>query len=216
MSIARALRFGIWVIIGLNLLLAAGAIGVFVRMSPAIKNIIERNEVSLNACSRMLASLALAADDQQAPIRTQFDDALTQAKGAITEPGEVEILAIIEAHADAAVADAADSRRIAVGAISELASINSEAMRQADRQARRLGRAGAWGVVFMALGVFAASMVVRRLVFRRIVEPFEEIHAVITANREGQAHRRCTNYGAPREVRDVFEGINQILDRVHH
>ena len=49
MRLAQAVRVGAWILVGLNLLMAVGAIGIFNRMAPAIAVIIERNERSINA-----------------------------------------------------------------------------------------------------------------------------------------------------------------------
>ena len=63
MRLAQAVRVGAWVLMGLNLLMAVGAIALFNRMAPAIAVIIERNERSIGACVDMLASLAGTGSD---------------------------------------------------------------------------------------------------------------------------------------------------------
>ena len=46
---AQSMKFGAWVMIGMNLLMAFGAIWVFTRMAPAIREILSRNARSLYA-----------------------------------------------------------------------------------------------------------------------------------------------------------------------
>jgi hypothetical protein len=96
----------------------------------------------------------------------------------------------------------------------KLDQINREAMVRADRQAQQLGRAGAWGVVFMALAVFLAGVLFIRSLTARVVRPLEEIHAVMTAHRSGETLRRCSGADLSQDVAAVFTGINELLDQV--
>ena len=57
MSASKSVKFGAWLLIALNLLMAFGSIWVFMRMSPAIETIIARNAVSFEATEDMLAAL---------------------------------------------------------------------------------------------------------------------------------------------------------------
>jgi hypothetical protein len=97
----------------------------------------------------------------------------------------------------------------------QLDRINREAMVRADRKAQQLGRAGAWGVVFMALAVFLAGVLFIRSLTARVVRPLEEIHAVMTAHRSGETLRRCSGADLSRDVAAVFTGINELLDQCH-
>ena len=67
MRLAQAVRVGAWILVGLNLLMAVGAIGIFNRMAPAIAVIIERNERSINACVDMLAIMAATGSGSAFP-----------------------------------------------------------------------------------------------------------------------------------------------------
>lgn len=89
-------------------------------------------------------------------------------------------------------------------------------MVKADRQARQFGNGGAWGIVFMASAVFIAGMLFMRSLKRNLVEPLEEIHSVIQAIRNGDSMRRCTGPDAPQEIKTIFSGINEVLDKNAH
>ena len=41
----------------------------------------------------------------------------------------------------------------------------------------------------------------------------EEIDAVLTARRNGDLHRRCIGVGLPRDVQNVLNGVNELIDR---
>ncbi|MBF0469288.1 MAG: hypothetical protein HQK61_10475, partial [Desulfamplus sp.] len=187
MRIAQATRIGAWVLICLNILMALGSIWIFMRMSPAIKEIIEQNEHSLQACEEMLASLATISDD--ADINMQLNDtfrtALDRARNNITEKEEPAAIQMTNTHFSAAFKGDVRAKEQTVAAIILLGKINREAMIAADLRARQLGQAGAWGVVFMATCVFFAGMLFNKNLSSNVVRPVEEIHDVILAYRNG-------------------------------
>lgn len=86
-------------------------------------------------------------------------------------------------------------------------------MFKADRQARQFGNAGAWGIVFMASAVFIAGVVFMRSLKRNLVKPLEEIHSVIQDIRNGDNMRRCTGVDVPQDIKSIFSGINEVLDK---
>ena len=215
MKIVQSVRMGAWLLIGLNLLMALGCIWIFVRMTPAIEMIIERNERSLEACEEMLASLAVISHDVHGnpALRVTFLNALGHAQKNITEKDEPAALESIRAHYTDAFLGNSDSREKTVAAIIRLGKINRAAMIVADRRARQFGNAGAWGVVFMAVNVFFAGMLFKRTVSRNLVAPLEEIHGVISAHQTGDAMRRCSGPDVRGDVKLIYEGINDLLDR---
>ena len=190
MRIAQSVRMGAWLLIGLNLLMALGSIWIFMRMAPAIEVIIERNELSLEACEEMLASLAMIGQDAftNRALETDFENALHRAQNNITEKEEPAALESIKAAYANAFLGSKTAQQETVTAITLLGKINREAMIVADRRARQLGNGGAWGVVFMAVTVFFAGMLLKRTLTRDLVEPLEEIHTVISAHRTGDNH----------------------------
>lgn len=216
MRLAQAVRVGAWTLVGLNLLMALGSIGIFTRMAPAITVIIDRNERSLQACEDMLAALALSIDLGGNEERMRyFKEAFDRAKKNVTEVDEPAVLHSIETTFQAAFRGDFKARQATVDSIVTLGKINREAMIFADGRAQQLGYAGAWGVVFMAVSVFIAGIIFIRGLVRRVVLPLEEIHTVITAQRNGETMRRCTGTDVPQEIRAIFIGINGILDQHH-
>lgn len=216
MRLAQAVRVGAWILVGLNLLMAVGAIGIFNRMAPAIAVIIERNERSIAACVDMLASLAVTGSDAafSTAEAEAFRAAFIRARDNVTEQQEPEILERMDRGLPALFRGEAVARGAMVDDTRLLVRINREAMVRADGQAQQLGRAGAWGVVFMALAVFLAGVVFIRSLTARVVRPLEEIHAVFTAHRGGESMRRCSGADLPQDVVAVFTGINELLDQV--
>lgn len=213
---------GAWIVIGINLLMAFGAIGVFARMSPAIAIILERNDRSLEASEAMLAALAREAagvptgegDPAETSPEARFEAALRIALGNVTEPEERPALEAIEASYEAALDGDALAAERAVEAIETLTSINRLAMARADERAEQLGRAGGWAVAIMAGLAFVASLVLLRQLDRKLIGPLEEVHDVLSSFRGGDRRRRCSLADGNAELRGVCRDLNAILDRL--
>ena len=216
MRTAHTVRMGVWVLMGFNLLMALGSIWIFMRMAPAIAVIIDRNELSLEACEEMLSSLALMEPDASANggLKDRFLGALELVENNITESEEPVALQAIHGEFSQAFAGASQAREGTVAAIRLLGKINRDAMIKADFCARQLGYAGAWGIVFMAATVFFAGMLFKRRLSNNLVVPMGEIEAVISAHQNGDIMRRCTGTDVPREVQSLFDGVNELLDKI--
>jgi hypothetical protein len=215
MKIAQSVRIGLWLLIGLNLFMALGSIWIFMRMAPAIEVIIDRNERSLQACEEMLASLAMITEDraENEVLKITFVNALKRAQNNITENEEpVALESIRVGYSDSFIGNIT-ARQNTVSAIILLGKINREAMIKADLRAKQFGYAGAWGIVFMAVGVFFAGMLFKRSLSKSLIKPLEEIHAVISAHRDGDTIRRCTGSNLPRDIKIVLNGLNEFLDK---
>lgn len=217
MRIAQSIRIGVWLLIGLNLFMALGSIWIFMRMAPAIEVIIDRNERSLQACEEMLASLAMITGDPDADqaLKSRFATALKRAQDNITETKEPVALKSINDDFSDAFTGKITAQQNTISAILFLGKINREAMILADLRAKQFGYAGAWGIVFMAVCVFFAGMVFKRSLSKSLIKPLEEIHAVISAHRNGDTIRRCTGSDLPRDVKTVFNGLNDYFDTIH-
>lgn len=216
MRLAQAVRVGAWLLIGLNLLMALGSIGILMRvMTPEIVGIIERNEGFHHDSEEMLAVLALAGDGMAADARQQagFMAALKRVEENATGKEELTALQAIVASAPAVFTGDYPARLQMVTAIARLGEIKRQEMVQEVERARQFGEAGAWGVVFMAISVFSIGLLFVRSLLRRVVKPMVELHTVITAYRNGETMRRCSGADMPQDVRAVFYGINELLDQ---
>jgi len=215
MKIAQSVHIGLWLLIGLNVFMALGSIWIFMRMAPAIEVIIDRNERSLQACEEMLATLAMVTDDKAAndALKATFINALKRARDNITENEEpVALKSISIGFSDAFIGNIT-ARQNTVSAIVLLGKINRQAMIIADQRAKQFGYAGAWGIVFMAVWVFLAGMLFKRSLSKNLIKPIDEIYAVIMAHRSGDTLRRCSGSDLPRDVKTVFDGLNEFLDK---
>ncbi|PIE22784.1 MAG: hypothetical protein CSA62_10760 [Planctomycetota bacterium] len=213
MGSIRTVRVLMIIFVALHALMAFGAIGVFVRMAPAIEQIIARNLRTQEDCELMLRNLIEAENGtEQHSAEQSFMGALRSARENITEPGEPEALAAISEHMRAAFDGDRDAKSQLLAAISSLSRLNRNAMRNADAQARRLGVGGAWGMVFMAALLFALAMMIVRSISRQVTLPLEELHSVMEMRRSGDTQRRCSLAGTSQDVRLVFDEVNRLLD----
>lgn len=219
MKLAHSVRLAAWLLIGLNLMMAFGSIWVFVRMTPAIELIIDRNVTSLQMCEEMLAALALVNENQSVrttamgSVQETFRKALQKARQNITEQDEPAIIQLIhQSYLKAFTGDATAVTKT-VEAIQSLGAANRAAMVAADKKARQFGNAGAWGIVFMATAVFLIGLLFISSLKKNLLQPLEEIHSVTTAFQHGDTMRRCTGTGMPREIHQVYRELNGILDK---
>lgn len=237
MKPGQSIQFGARILLVLNLLMAMGTLWVFMRMTPAIKVILEQNQQSILAGEEMLAALAMARPPQenQEPVATQiygsetvdiaapqqtlplintFKEALKKSQSNVTESEEPEILGTINRYYVQAFQGDPEATLQTIQAIAKLSQVNRDAMEKADQRARQLGNAGAWGVVFMAALLFLASLLFLRSLRKNLIQPLEEIHAVTLAVRHDDHMRRCTGtHHCPKDIRVIFTELNELLDQ---
>ena len=213
MEVRRDLFMAVGVVVAVNVVISFGAVGLLMRMTPVIGKIIEENVYSNQAVESMLAVLADSntvgfAEER----RSRFDQALELARRNITETEEIAVIDRIERGREKALSGDKAAGVALVRDLLALVDINRRAMGAVDREAQRLGSAGAWAAVAMAVFVFViSSMVIVRL-RRRIVQPLEEVQNVLQAAHRGDRYRRCQLARGPIEIRRVLNGVNHLLD----
>ncbi len=198
----------------LNLLMAFGSIWGFMRMSPVIDILIHKNTRTLVYCQNMLVSIAKLGTDKEEnqELLEDFTRALERAQRNITENEEPTAIDAINKSYKAAFAGDHKASRETVKAIVKLSTINRQAMYAEDVRAKKLGSAGAWGVVFMASAVFLVAILLIRVVRRNLLVPLEEVYAVLMANMHGDKLRRCSGTGDSSEVKLLYDTVNAVLD----
>lgn len=213
MDLRREFLLSFGVLLLLNTLLAFGAIGLFARMSPAIDRILQENVYSIVAVEEMLAELAVAGNEPVGEAgEARLREAIDRTRANITEPEEPALVAILDEELEALLGGAAAPRERFVEAARELIRVNREAMRAADGEARRLGQAGAWAAALVGIGFFGLSLLLVARLRRRLLQPLAELHAVVEAVLSGDRYRRASRMGSARELRQLLEGVNRLLD----
>lgn len=218
MELRRELLLTIGVLVLLNLLLAFGSIGLFVRMGPAIERILQENVYSIVATEEMLTVLAeFGGEPLPKGARALLRESLQKARQNVTENEEEEVLESIERHLFAAMDGDSQARKTVIGELAQLIRINRDAMRRVDEKARRLGSAGAWAAVFIGFLSFVLSLFVVVRFQTRFVRPLVNLYEVLISVHQGNRLRRCHVGEAPREVVQVVHSVNELLDaRMQH
>ena len=209
MHLRKQSRAVFGLILALQLATSFGVIALLTRMGPAIAVVSEENVESLAAVEGMAAALALApSDEARATFLTQYE----RANRNITETAEEPLLQSIKADADAALNGDPLIRARIVANLHQLAEVNRVALRQADAEAQRLARAGAWAAVILALAAFVLVRLVNIRVDRRFVMPILEIASALESVRQGNRYRRCSASSDSPEIQSIAENVNLLLD----
>jgi methyl-accepting chemotaxis protein len=209
MHLRKQSRAVFGLILTLQLATSFGAIALLTRMGPAIAVVVEDNVESLAAVEGMAAALALTpSDGSREAFRAQFE----RADRNITETAEEPLLRSIEADADAALNGDPLIRARLVANLRQLADVNRAALREADEEAQRLARAGAWAAVILALTSFVLVRLINIRVDRRFVMPILEIASALESVRQGDRFRRCSASSDSPEIQSIAENVNLLLD----
>lgn len=213
MELRRELILSIGALVVLNVVLAFGAIGLFVRMGPAIEHLLRENVRSTAAAEEMLVEMAAAGglpltDAARARVRAAYQ----RARDNVTEAEEEPVLRAMARELPAALAGDARARAALVREIHRLSAINRVAMQEGNENAQRLGRAGAWAGVFVGALSFCLSFVVVSRLRRRFLTPLIDLHTVLEGVRRGEQFRRCRKGDVPAEIGQVLASVNMLLD----
>jgi len=159
----------------------------------------------------MLAALA-EPGPASAVRREAFAAALDRARANVTETDEAPLLDQLDRLAPDALDGDAEARLDTVRALERLGAVNRASMAREDVTARQRGTAGAWAAVVLALvGALLSVAVVRRL-RRRVLLPLLDLHDTLRDARAGNRFRRSSVRGAPPEIGQVADGVNELLE----
>lgn len=213
MRIRNEVRFGVGALLAIQILTMIAAVALLARMSPAIGQVLEDNEKSIRAVERMLMALASPpAEAKQGDLRRlQFERALAEAAGNITDPREAPVLERIEGQHEAALAGDPAALAILRTDLWELSDINRDSMLQANDRAKQLGTAGAWALVFLGLIGLLFSMGLLRRARVKLINPVYELGSVLQACSKGDGHRRFSPGRASRDFQEVAEVVNALV-----
>jgi PAS domain-containing protein len=211
----RQLLMAVGLLVAMQLATSLVAIALLTRMGPSVARVLEQNVYSIEAVESMLEALATAGQ-RRGQARRQFEQSLLRAKANVTEPAESELVATLERLGTDAIRGDAVARVEATHALRRLGSVNRDAVRRADDEARRLGRAGAWAGVFLGLAGVALGLLLFREARRQVLGPLEQLHAVARAHRDGERHRRARVPAASPELAEIMVAFNRLLDAQRH
>lgn len=210
----RDLMLAVVVIAGASLGLAFVCVGLFVRMSPAIGHIIQNNAPELQATQSLLGAFAARWGE---PVDSQgvkdIDKALSTLRDRSREDGKVTIGRLTDAVSRAQSGERGPLHDV-VDIANAVTDANFAAMREADRDAQRLGSAGAWLSALGGLGVTLIGLAVFVRLERRVARPARELSRVLSAASRGDRHQRCRPLEGASELEQALASVNMLLDRL--
>jgi PAS domain-containing protein len=213
MRIRDEIRLGVAVLLAVQVLTMVAAVGLLARMTPAIGVVLEENERSIRAVERMMLALTEPMPDPgEADFRrVHFERALVEAEGNITEPAERPVIERITEYYDAALGG--DGRALAAVRTDlwTLGDINRQSMLRANEQAKLLGTAGAWVLVFLGLLGLVLSIAVMRRARIKLIRPIYELEAMLRACSAGDSHQRFSPGDTSKEFHEVAAVVNALV-----
>ena len=161
--------------------------------------------------------------------RARFDRSFSRASNNITEPGEREAIAGIDAlrreyyaKFDAlAVAGAAPARYFAEleplfdrlrGRVDDLLRLNQEAMRAKSRAAEQVARRWFAATLTLAVVLVAASLLLATVLARRIVRPLTTLTAVAERMSQGDLYASAPVFAGVSEISALGTAFNRMAD----
>ncbi|MCC6214995.1 MAG: hypothetical protein IT376_09010 [Polyangiaceae bacterium] len=207
-DVGRVLHASVGALFALQLAAAAAAVGLLGRMAPPVQRIAADNVASLHHVEEMALALASGESSQAA----RFEAALAAARANVTEEPERVPLEILDRERGSALAGDPVARARVLDALGRLGAANREAIGHREVEAGRLGTAGAWTVVGLALlGAIVAAVVLRRIE-RQVLAPLRRLGEVASGVLRGETHRRCHSASGVAEIRESMRVLNELLD----
>lgn len=207
MKFSKSIYLSFLLLLVLTTFLALAGIRGFSRLAPSIEQINRHNTRSLFVAEKMLSSIAIEKN------KKTFENALFLAKENITEIGEKEAVKQIENNYEKAFEGDNLKEEKTVEGIIELSKINRIAMKNAALEAKKLSSVGSWVIVFMTLAIWITGILIIRNVRKNIINPMLEIKDVFECYKKGNKLRRCSKITSSKEFQNVYEEINNLLDR---
>lgn len=216
MRIAKSIKISIWCFILFNLAVAYCCIWIFARMLPSIEAVMANNETTIHASMGMMAMLTQENSGLIRRVKAQpkFEHFLREAESCVSEEGEQNYIDIIRLNYQAAFDRKKLEFNIVVDAIVQLERLNQKAMHNSIKQAEHMGRAGAWGIVFMAAMNFVAGLIFLHNLSIKFIEPLEEVEHTIDDFKKGNTMRRCVVSNQPMGMEKVMRNLNDLLDSI--
>ena len=183
----------------------AGMYG-FQQLEPAINLLNSSNTQSLYYSEQMLTSISVKKD------LNNFKKNLDLAAKNITEPGEKEVVEKIAAGYLPAFKGNKNIEEQTINDIAELTRINRVAMEQSGVKAKKQEAIGIWIILFPSVFIWLVGIALLKRLDRTFIKPVQELNDVIFEYNKGNFMRRCTSVAVSKELQNLYDGINKILD----
>ena len=183
----------------------AGIYG-FQQLEPSINMLNSSNTQSLYYAEQMLTSISVKKDLKK------FEQNLLLAEQNITEDGEKKAVDGIASDYKSAFQGNKYLEEETINDIAELARINRLAMEQAGVKAKQQQAIGVWIILFPSVFIWIIGLALLKRLDRTFIKPIQELNNVIFEYNKGNYMRRCPSVTVTKELQQLYDGINVILD----
>ena len=194
------------VLLSCSTIIALAGIYGYQRIEPAINLLNSCNTRSLYYAEQMFTSISSKKD-----LKT-FEKNLNLAKNNITEKGEKEVIASIEAGYLPAFKGNRTAEDETINKITDLARINRLAMEQAGIKAQKQQAIGIWIILFPTVFVWIIGITLLKRLDRTFIKPIQELNDAVFDYNKGNRMRRCPSIAVSKNLQKLYDGINTILD----
>lgn len=213
MELRRDVLLGFFAIVSFYVALAFAAVGLQQRLNPTVHEIERRNVASVMATLEMLELLTHTESDVMSSTdEREFRTLLTLLRDRVSEDGEIAIVDALDAALPLTIVGDDQAVTATVASLRDMIAINRKGMDVRADRAFRLAQGGIWVLVFLIWAGIAAVMVVYRRLVSNIVVPIERIAGAMNEAQHGRTMLRASHGDAPKELRELAEALNRLLD----
>lgn len=206
MNFAERIYYSFIIILACSTIITIAGITGFQRLEPFVSTLNSSNTKSLYYAEQMLSSISSKKD------LNKFQENLEKAKNNVTEPTEKEVIDKISDNYLPAFYGNKKTEEETVNEIAELSMINRIAMEKAGLRAKKMQTVGIWIIIFPSVFIWIIGLTLLARLKRTFIKPIQELNDVIFDYNSGNHMRRCPSYTVLKDLQNLYDGINRILD----
>ena len=206
MKLGKRIYYSFIIILVCSTVISIAGIWGFQRLEPFVNTLNSSNTQSLYYAEQMLSSISMKKDLRK------FEDNLYKAQNNITEAGEEVILEKIAGNYQPAFYGNEKYEEVTIDSIAELSRINRLAMQRAGLRAKKMQTVGIWIILFPSIFIWMIGLTLLARIKRTFIKPIEELNDVISDYNSGNRMRRCPSYAISKDLQNLYDGLNRILD----
>jgi len=206
MNFAKRIYYSYIIILICSTVITIAGIRGFQRLEPFVNTLNSSNTKSLYYSEQMLSSISVKKDIRK------FEEYLNLAKNNVTEAGEEKIIEKIEGNYQPSFYGNNMYEEETISDIAELSKINRVAMEQAGLRAKKMQSVGIWIIIFPSIFIWIIGLTLLARLKRTFIKPIQELNDVIVDYNSGNRMRRCPSHTVSKDLQELYDGINRILD----
>ena len=206
MNFAKRIYYSFIIILVCSTVISIAGIRGFQRLEPFVNTLNSSNTKSLYYAEQMLFNISAKKDIRK------FEEYLNFAKNNITEAGEKEVIEKIDGNYQPSFYGNNMYEEETINSIAEYSRINRVAMEQAGLKAKKMQTVGIWIIIFPSVFIWIIGLTLFARLKRTFIKPIQELNNVIIDYNNGNCMRRCPSHTESKDLQNLYDGINRILD----